>query len=455
MFKGCTNLQSITFGEGFRLGSNALGNNISYMFCDCESLTVLDLSTFEKENETLGSSPVVNVTDTFKNCRNLNTIIAKTNFVSPTAAGTETFLNCDNLEGGNGTRHDTAGVNNSLYARIDGASPGYFTGDAVIITFLGGDGATGSMEKQIATKSMTTILNTNGFTKSGFTFVNWMDQDGRTYTTSVTNPTKSLILTAQWRQNYTPYVPSGGGGSSSSGGGGGPRIANNLTQTINFIDDTLIPESDSKWVLNSNGERIGIEVRKDSLVGQVFLTDAMHSSHYELTTDTNYIKLKDGMFNVSYLGSNFYFGLDSSGNLMTGFVETVANTVHLGANVNLSPVNASGKEKYYLYAENGVYKGIKWTTPIALMNIYYVFDEYGRVISETPITGRVGANIIISGQDGIWQYDPINNYWTYYIVDVNGNKQQYKNGTYPINYLGTMSYYTFDEYGKLISETKI
>lgn len=450
MFKDCSNLQTISFGDGFRLGSNSSGNNISYMFSGCNSLTVLDLSTFEKENETLGGSPVINVTDTFKNCTNLKTIIAKTNFVSPTAVGTETFLGCDNLEGGAGTRHDTAGVNASSYAHIDegNSNPGYFTGDIVIITYLGGDGATGSMDVQMATKSEPLTLKPNQFTKSGFSFVNWKDQNGRVYTTTIANPTKSLTLTAQWRQDRSQNSPSyrGGGG----GGSGGSFTATNLSQTISFIDDTLITENDSKWVLNNNGERIALELRKDSALGKTFLTDAIRKNHYTSSNDENYIRLTNGMYNVSYLGSNFYFGFDNNGNLMTGFCETTTNITHIGINANIPKLNQSGKEKYYLYTEIGPYKGIRWQTPITIMNVYYEFDQYGRVIKEMPVTEALGTSIIFAGQSGTWEYNPVLNIWYYFVVDINNNKQYYKNGTYIINYLGENKSYTFDEYGRLI-----
>ena len=454
MFKDCSNLENLTFGTGFRLGSNASGNNLSYMFSGCEKLNILDLSTFEKESKSGSNTPVINITDTFKNCKNLKTIIAKTNFVSPTAVGSEAFLNCDNLEGGCGTRYDDSGITASSYAHIDEGSdnPGYFTGDVIIITFLGGDGATGNMDKQIATKSIPTKINKNKFVKLGFTFVNWKDQNGKTYTTSLTNPTNSLILTAQWKKNKSSNVPSSSGGGS--GGGGGSNTNINYIKTINFIDDTLIPISDSRWVFDSKGEKCGIEVKKDSLSGQNILNKNIYKNHYTNITADNYLRLKSGMYNIEYAGSNYYFCFDDSANLMTGFVETTPGKIRVGANANIPALNNTGIEKYYLYSDIGSYKGVMWSTPISIMNMYYVFDQYGRVISETPLTGKVATSILISNQTGMWEYKPVSNSWHYYIIDINGNQQYYKNGTYPISFLGKIDYYTFDESGKMIKEKK-
>ena len=46
-----------------------------------------------------------------------------------------------------------------------------------------------------------------------------------------------------------------------------------------------------------------------------------------------------------------------------------------------------------------------------------------------------------------WEYDPVVNKWKYYYVDATGRGDYYKNGVFPIEYLGMTNYYSFDSNG--------
>ena len=88
------------------------------------------------------------------------------------------------------------------------------------VTFKPGDGATGDEKTQLfpeGTTAALTKLETLGYTSTTAAFVNWKDQDGKTYTDgqSVT-PTKDLTLTAQWEKKYTVTFY-GSGGSTGKG----------------------------------------------------------------------------------------------------------------------------------------------------------------------------------------------------------------------------------------------
>ena len=83
------------------------------------------------------------------------------------------------------------------------------------------NGGEGTMEDQIFTYGEEKALNKNAFTKTGYTFVNWKDAAGNTYTDgqTVKNLTSAangeVTLTAQWKANtYTvKFAANGGAGS--------------------------------------------------------------------------------------------------------------------------------------------------------------------------------------------------------------------------------------------------
>ena len=93
----------------------------AYMFNDCQSLTSLDLSSWDM-------SKCVNASYMFSGCTSLTTIIAWQGGSSINVSE-HMFYNCPNLKGGAGTTYNANYVDKT-YARIDqpASSPGYFTG---------------------------------------------------------------------------------------------------------------------------------------------------------------------------------------------------------------------------------------------------------------------------------------------------------------------------------------
>ena len=94
-------------------------------------------------------------------------------------------------------------------------------GNYKTINFLP-NGGSGTMESQHAFEGEDTILYSNAYSRSGYSFSKWTSDDGRTFTNgqNIGNVTTDLILTAEWVQNPTPS-PSPSTRRSSSGGGGG------------------------------------------------------------------------------------------------------------------------------------------------------------------------------------------------------------------------------------------
>lgn len=93
------------------------------MFQNCESLTSLDLSSFN-------TAKVTNMNGMFELCSKLKTIYASSLFTTDAvSSSTNMFYGCTSLVGGAGTKIYDASHIDKDYARIDGgtSNPGYFT----------------------------------------------------------------------------------------------------------------------------------------------------------------------------------------------------------------------------------------------------------------------------------------------------------------------------------------
>lgn len=159
MFFGGTNpetwvMQSLSKMESIEGLENLNTENVTdmcNMFTMCQSLKMLDLSTFNTSNVTkmvamfqlcekleivdVSSFDISKVTDLgqmFNYCPSLKTICCFTDWSTTTATSDFMFSNCTSLVGGNGTVFDK-NFRDATYARPDGgtASPGYFTAETM------------------------------------------------------------------------------------------------------------------------------------------------------------------------------------------------------------------------------------------------------------------------------------------------------------------------------------
>ena len=123
LFAGCMQLTNINGLEYF-ITENM--TDMREMFASCESLTVLDLSSFK-------TSKVTSMFGMFMGCHNLTTIIVGDGWdiTALTDEGHEMFADCTHLVGGMGTTYSEPNFN-ADYAHVDGglSNPGYLTGTA-------------------------------------------------------------------------------------------------------------------------------------------------------------------------------------------------------------------------------------------------------------------------------------------------------------------------------------
>ena len=313
MFSGCKKVKNIVLGENFVLGAST---NLTKMFADCEELKTLDLTKFSSNN-------ITDVSEMFKNDKKLTTIIASNNFNIKNITGTDIFLNCDLLEGEQGTKYSSAQVKDSSYACVDEATtaPGYFTWDGkVIISFVGGEGSTGSMDSLVVKKDEATPLPSNGFSKAGYSFTHWEDASGNIYINTITT-SESAILTAQWQQIMPSPVPAqntrggGGGGSGSSGGGPFKDMLKIETITVDgvFTLKGNLFGANSNWIFDANNNKWKIKY-----VDQFNQETMAINGFYMLNT---VVKKVMGNSSVDEVVSNIYY-FDTNGYMYVGLLDT-------------------------------------------------------------------------------------------------------------------------------------
>ena len=122
MFRYCNSLTSLDLSSF----NTEKVTSMADMFDNCSKLTDLDLSSFNTEN-------VMNMSYMFYNCSKLKTIYASSLFTTDAVSSSfGMFYNNTSLVGSAGTKHDSS-HDDATYARIDGgpSNPGYFTAKVV------------------------------------------------------------------------------------------------------------------------------------------------------------------------------------------------------------------------------------------------------------------------------------------------------------------------------------
>ena len=71
----------------------------------------------------------------------------------------------------------------------------------------------------------------------------------------------------------------------------------------------------------------------------------------------------------------------------------------------------------------------------------YVFDASGQVISSSDIPSA----------QGVWEYNPVENVWRFFVPDSDGQARYYKNIALTVYYQGETCQYIFDEKGNLMT----
>ncbi len=426
--------------------------NMSAMFKDCDNITILDLYNFNTEK-------VEDMSSMFEKCSELKCIISPDFATASVTNSANMFAGCNNLVGGEGTKWIDTKVLDKEYAVVDegpeSSKKGYFTWDAYI-TYNGGGSVSGTMEREAVRRYRKHTLKHNEFRLNNYTFAGWKDDDGNRYKdeAEIAEVSKSINLTAMWTRNGRGGGPGGGGGR---GGGNGGGIMQDLDRSVNFIMQTPIYEHEYAWIYDNQGRRVGVNLSVDSMVGKAMLKSVRTKGAYGLNQDGKTMQLGGGgIYKVYYRGKEEWFGFDKYNKMMTGFVETSTKTRMLTvatdivtALVNTESIDAdkifietTGQVgKYYLYEQEGDLRGQLWNQPIVVNGIQYTFDLIGKVISstDTPI------------DQGIWEYNPLEDHWKYFVPDTDGKARYYTDTSFDVYYQGETYKYIFDSNGYLLT----
>ncbi len=318
------------------------------------------------------------------------------------------------------------------------------------------NGGNGYMAPRVMKEGIKVNTDKNTFTKKGYFFNGWVDQDGTPHGNgySILNPSRPVNLTAKWEKE-----PKGSNGGTGGGGGGGSiAIPGNLKTDLGdgFSLQTTIPYTDYQFIKDGNAPT-GVLLKKSSTLAKALLNSKDYTSRYKVIDGNNdYIMLKNGFYNIQRLDGSYYYLLDIDGNIKTGFV-TVGTLMLHRVNAQANKIEKAGESeggKYYLYEEMNHDRGILYSQPITVNGVKYLFDSAGRVISANGIENNTtqlastNSNKVVKG----WKYDPINNKWSYNDIDSTGRAYSYTNGAFPIVAEdGKTYYYVFDKDGIMMT----
>lgn len=325
-------------------------------------------------------------------------------------------------------------IRDTIYYLVFNANGGSFAGGTSIV-------------KSTASYLSNIVYPTNP-TRANYIFEGWT-LNSANYNATVYQHNYDIVLKSKWKYNRKPTPLPSFGGRGGGGRGGGSGIIKNDDTKINFVIQTPIYENEYTWLFNGSGKREGIALNINSTVAKAMMNSADFKGAYTNMSD-GHIRLGGcGVYNVQYLGKEWYFGFDSTGIMMTGFVETQSATKVLRIDTNNLSQNGdikfvesnSSPATYYLYEADDEYRGVLWSMPITVKGVEYNFDSTGRVISNSDV------NIDYS----TWEYNPTENNWKYLTVYTDGFTKYHKDEIVEIEYNEKVNKYIFDTNGNLVT----
>ena len=205
------------------------------------------------------------------------------------------------------------------------------------------------------------------------------------------------------------------------------------------MNATIIAQQGA-WIYYPEEDKWGYKISVENEVAKALMKDQSMNTKYAVVDDGLFIQLKNGLYKIADNNLGYYYGFDSNGKMLTGFIHTTEDTKMYGINVETQDIIFEGYAevgKYYLM-ETGAEMGMLWNQPITLNNITYIFEVTGKIIEEIQ-------NIIDGG--GAWVYDEAAAKYKYNIINADGTTTFAKDGVYAIPAINGIYYYIFDADG--------
>ena len=257
------------------------------------------------------------------------------------------------------------------------------------------NGGSGKMASQEFVGGVEQALNYNKFSRIGYTFNYWVDQNNKTYSNGQKiKINNDLVLYAVWKIVETKYS---GGGSGGGGGGGGGVLGSGINIPNQNPGNTQ--PIDSYWLYDFVYNRYVVcDINTNLLVGWKYTND----------------------FNNSKTGWRYF---TSFGMPIMGWY-----------------TDPSG-DKYYF---DETYMMVTGT--VVIDGMVRTFNSNGVLVDKlvSPINNSINNR-------GMWFYEPILNKWQYIIMQADGSLAIAKNTWFLSNVSGSDVYYAVDKDGYLIT----
>ena len=329
--------------------------------------------------------------------------------------------------------------------------------DKIYIATFDGSGGVFTDGKSVRKISITYGANINypSVKRNNYTFTNWL-LNGVIFNESIWNFDDDMMFVASWNNNEEKKDDDNRNYSGGGGGGGSSNVS--IDRNIPLVMETPIYENEYTFIYDSLNNIIGVALNNESKVAKALFNSYFTKDNYQIIGNTNTIKLLNGMYKIRYGGTEHYFAFDKYGNMITGFAYTSERTKILRVADNIYQVTYNNEilnlgykltpdtvffekvgevAEYYLYEQVGPNRGVMWKEPIVVNGITYIFDVFGKVISS------FATNV----SQGIWEYNPSENKWRYFVPDTDGKITYYKDCMEAILYNGNVYTYAFDENG--------
>ena len=209
----------------------------------------------------------------------------------------------------------------------------------------------GTTKEVVYSNTEDIALRTDLFTRNGYTFSYWRDEDGNKYDTSNV-ALIGVTLYAEWTQNPTPAPSTNDRDSWSSNTSG-----NNGTGTGALPQAQAQTNQQQNQTQNTESHKVdNYQIHTEMIKGESFVLDPA-TNKMKISNQS----LKAGFYNIDTGTGGAMYCIDENGNMKTGLVEYQGN--------------------YYYMDERQANLGRMFVGEVMIGNFKFVFDSSGKCVS--------------------------------------------------------------------------
>ena len=226
-----------------------------------------------------------------------------------------------------------------------------WTPDSNTYTITFNSNYNGATKEVVFSNTEDIALRTDLFTRDGYTFSHWRDEDNNKYDTSDVALSGS-ILYAEWIQNTPPPSPSNERDSWSTGTSGNGSTGNGAISQA----QAQVNQQQSQSQNTETHKVDNYQIHTEMIKGESFVFDPT-TNKMKISNQS----LKAGFYNIDTGTGGAMYCIDEKGNMKTGLVEYQGN--------------------YYYMDERQANLGRMFVGEVMIGNFKFVFDSSGKCIS--------------------------------------------------------------------------